>query len=49
MDIVSLFCAVDDFNIANEATKLKEITNDGKNKRNRKGNLSKSEIMTILL
>lgn len=48
VDIVTLFCEVDDFYKIYEVRKQKEI-NDGKITRNRQGFLTKSEIMTILI
>lgn len=49
MDIISLFCEVDDFCNTYQAIKPKEIGSAEKRSRNRKGNLTKSEIMTILI
>jgi hypothetical protein len=48
MDIVTLFCNVDDFYKAYKGSSRKKLT-DKKVRRNREGHLSKSEIMTILI
>jgi Transposase DDE domain len=47
MDIVTLFCDVDDFCIKYIATSRTKLAD--KTRRNREGHLSKSEIMTILI
>jgi hypothetical protein len=47
MDIITLFCEVDDFCKAYKEKSQKKLTD--KKRRNRKGRLSKSEIITILI
>jgi hypothetical protein len=49
MDIVTLFCDVDDFCKGYETVNRKQRRLADKNKRNRNGRLAKSEIITILI
>ena len=49
MDITDIFCFIDDFCQFFEPLLKKNLLKDGKVRRNRKGRMSLSEIMTILV
>lgn len=49
MDILSVFCRIDDFCQVFEKFYQQRLISDGKKHRNRKTNLSLSEVMTILV
>jgi hypothetical protein len=49
MDFTRLFVDIDDYWKASEKIYAKHLIEDGTRKRNRKSNLSTSEIMTILI
>jgi hypothetical protein len=49
MSVLELFCAVDDFCIAFEATWRQQLLNDGEKRRQRRGQLCLSEVMTLMI
>ena len=48
-NIIALFCNIDDFCLAFEPEFNKRLLEDGTKKRNRKGKLCLSEVMTIII
>ena len=49
MSVLELFCAVDDFYIAFEASWRQQLLTDGEQRRQRTGQLCLSEVMTIMI